>query len=323
MNRATVGCLLVLLLGVSPVWAAVITVGDHGLLPNLPGQVIQISVSGEQDEFVNTLVFYLQVADGGPEGVPYGGPGLIDGPRIQDVDILSGTIFKDDNVGDYGGGPLIPQFWDSQTFSFGSVVANGLLATVTIDTTGFSASDSWALKMKGTLSGDSALSGPSVVEIENGFITIEGGIFPSNASFDGVSDLDSLTIDFGTLDQGAPAPTVSFGIWNFAVPGSADLNLDSIVGTGDTSTLTTDLALFTGLAPGSSNSYAASMDTGICGDFDATYALSFSDVTGLSQLPLELHLTGSVVPEPCSLAVWLSLGALGITVAARRRRRGR
>ena len=48
---------------------------------------------------------------------------------------------------------------------------------------------------------------------------------PSNASFDSSYDLDWLAMDFGTLTRGAPAPSLSFDIWNRASPGAADLDL--------------------------------------------------------------------------------------------------
>ena len=145
---------------------------------------------------------------------------------------------------------------------------------------------------------------------------------PSNASFDGSSDLDSLAIDFGTLTQGGPAPTVSFDIWNYTSPGSADLDLDGIVGTGDTSVLTTNLHAFSGLAPSSHNSFLAVMDTSTEGSFGASYTLTFSDASSDPQASMVLELTGLVVPEP-STFVLLGMGAVGLLAHAWRRRRRR
>ena len=142
---------------------------------------------------------------------------------------------------------------------------------------------------------------------------------PSNASFASMSDLNSLTIDFGILSQHAVMPTVSFDIWNYAQAGSADLELATIAGTGDTGTLTTNLQPFGGLNPGSSRGYTASMDTSICGDFAATYTLGFTDVTGEPQSSLVLNLTGTVVPEPSSIALWALLGFV-ITIGWWRRK---
>ncbi|HUT58008.1 MAG TPA: hypothetical protein VNA25_09190 [Phycisphaerae bacterium] len=303
MNRATVGCLVVLLLGVSPVWAAVINVDDHGLLPNTPGQVINISVTG--GEQVNGLQFNLQVADGGPEN-----GGSIDGPVITNVDILTGTIFDGNNWGDLGWGPIPgpgpAQLWESWTLTASDTVpAAGLLAKVTFDTTGFFDAISWDLWMKPTLNGKSMLFSPDPIDvvIYNGSITL--GPTPqswSNASFRGDSDVDALTIDFGTLAQGAPGPAVSFSIWNYAVPGSANLNLDTIVGAGDTSTLTTDLAPFTGLPAGSSNSFTAWIDT-----IDVCTANDHPTWTGPfgPGLPVEalrsLAMQGSIALSPTSM----------------------
>jgi hypothetical protein len=172
MIRATVGGLLVVCAAASPALAAVVVdVGDRSLLPNTPGQVFQIFVDGGDP--VTGVQFNLQVADGGPEGAQYGGPGLIDGPEIENVDIFTGTIFATNNVGELGGGSIAPQLWESWTSTTsGTVPAQGLLATVTIDTTGFFAG-TWDLWMAPTLQGDSTLldSGIEVV-IENGSINV-------------------------------------------------------------------------------------------------------------------------------------------------------
>jgi hypothetical protein len=319
MNRATVGCLLILLLlGVSPVWGALISVGNHNLLPDTGGQAITISVSG--GESVDGLDFFLQVADGGPEL-----GGSIDGPRIANADIFTGTIFAGNNAGELGGGSLAPQFWQSGTVTdSGYVSAAGLLATVLIDTSGFVAG-AWELKMADTLMGDSRFPTPGIdTVVENGSISIESGQRRSNASFEGDSDVDALPIDLGTVALGDPMPVVSFSIWNLdEAPDTPNLDLDTIVGAGDTSTLMTDLAPFVDLPRGSFNSFTAFMDTSTVGSFNATYTLSFSDVTGLPQPDLVLSLTGSVVPEPSALLIWSSLGGLGLAVAAWRRRRSK
>ena len=118
--------------------------------------------------------FFLQVADGGPEG-----GGSVDGPAITDVDILAGTIFDGNSTGEAGGGQLVRQFWQSGTTTdSGTVIANGLLATATIDTTGFYGHDpitTWDLKMTGTLMGNSSLQTPPPplsTRITNGSISI-------------------------------------------------------------------------------------------------------------------------------------------------------
>lgn len=126
----------------------------------------------------------------------------------------------------------------------------------------------------------------------------------ANASFAGGSDLNTLTIDLGTSTVGAAAPTFSFDLFNLdtAAGFTAGLDLDSIVGSGATSTLSTNLAAFNGattLAGGLSRSFTAAMNTSTAGTFSATYTLGFSDenlvgATSLSNLTLTLM--GVVAP---------------------------
>ncbi len=124
----------------------------------------------------------------------------------------------------------------------------------------------------------------------------------ANPSFLGGSDLNMLTIDFGTVAQGGASPTMDFDIFNLINTASftASLELDSILGSGDTGVLTTDLATFTGgsaLAAGANNMFTATLDTSGVGSFSATYTLSFSDedLSGASALgDLTLNLLGEV-----------------------------
>ncbi len=156
---------------------ATINVGHWILDPNTAGQEIELYVTG--GDAVDGVDFFLQVADGGPEAPG----GSIDGPAITDVDILGPpdrpgnepTIFSGNNTGEAAGGSLLPQFWQSGTSTdSGTVTADDRLATVTIDTSGFT-SGSWELKMTGTLMGDSTFRSPPpgvTTSITNGSISI-------------------------------------------------------------------------------------------------------------------------------------------------------
>ena len=125
----------------------------------------------------------------------------------------------------------------------------------------------------------------------------------SEASFEGLADVNSLLLDFGTVVMGSSLPDLDFDIFNLEDTAgfTADLELDSISGSGDTSVLTTDLTTFTGgsaLEAGFSNSFMASMDTSTLGSFSATYTLSFSDedIPGAATGDdLTLTLMGSVI----------------------------
>ena len=81
------------------VLAPVIDTGDHYLLPDTPNQQIQILVSG--GDLVQGLNFNSQIGDGGPEL-----GGVIDGPHITDIDVENGTIFDDNNTGQFDPEPI-------------------------------------------------------------------------------------------------------------------------------------------------------------------------------------------------------------------------
>jgi hypothetical protein len=119
-------------------WAASVTVGTHALLPNTANQVITIQITGGDQ--VAGEDFFAQIGDG---GAFLGGTDAK--PAFTNVDILSSTIFSTSNNGSYGdpnGTPpgsnsAHPLIWvDGTTTVDGSVPAVGLLATLTIDTTG-------------------------------------------------------------------------------------------------------------------------------------------------------------------------------------------
>ena len=119
----------------------------------------------------------------------------------------------------------------------------------------------------------------------------------AEASFASGLDQDLLTIDFGSVNLGGVIDT-SFDVFNLVqtLGFTADLDLDSIVGSGDTSVLTTDLAFFSGLTAGASNGYMASFDTSSLGAFSASYTLNLSDedITGATSQILTLQLLGEV-----------------------------
>ncbi|HEX2473822.1 MAG TPA: hypothetical protein VHK01_03690 [Lacipirellulaceae bacterium] len=108
--------------------AAAVNAGTHVLAPNTPGQQVPILVTGS--DAVSGIDFFVQVGDG---GATVGGDDT--GPRITQVDLVSGTIFAGNNTGVFvDPAPLI---WGATTTtSSGSVSAEGVLGRLTIDTTG-------------------------------------------------------------------------------------------------------------------------------------------------------------------------------------------
>ena len=131
-----IGICVFVLFATSASATPIITVGSHDLLPDKANQPVDINVTG--GDLVPGLNLYLQVNDG------------TSGPTIQSIDVLSGTIFDGNNTGEssgaLGGNASLP-YWNgyaTTTTSNGTVSADGLLATVMIDTTGLTAG-MWSL----------------------------------------------------------------------------------------------------------------------------------------------------------------------------------
>ena len=118
------------------VWGVpTIDVGSFNLLENTPGQTIEIAVAG--GDAVQGLNLYVATGDGG------GLAGGVDGsaPAITGVDLISsGLVFGASNTGQTTPDPQ-PQLVSASTTTNESVAATvaaqGALARITIDTTGF------------------------------------------------------------------------------------------------------------------------------------------------------------------------------------------
>ncbi len=148
----------------------IVLVGSHNLLPELPDQSIEIYVAG--GDLVQGLNFRIQVEDGGPHPPV---TGLVPGPRITAVDLVSQTIFSTNNNGQLDV-LRSPQIWvqsittSPATVPNDQVPAEGLLATVTFDTTGFSVGV-YALMMSSTLDGPTDFAGVPI-DISDGSLRI-------------------------------------------------------------------------------------------------------------------------------------------------------
>jgi len=164
----------VLLLSGHSASGASISVGSWTLAPNTPGQQIPIVASG--GEQVQGVVLNVQVADGFPDV----SGSSINGPDITAVDMIgAGTLFG--SVGNTGTNLIAqsPQMWVIGTSTTsGTVPADGILAWITIDTTGFQpGSGPWPLLLRDTFNGDTnfqTVAGQLVPAIENGWIFLTG-----------------------------------------------------------------------------------------------------------------------------------------------------
>lgn len=109
-----------------------------------------------------------------------------------------------------------------------------------------------------------------------------GVLSHANPSFVAGTDVNALSYDFGTIALGGPAASFTFDIFNLETTAgfTAGLDLDSIVGSGATSSFATTLAPFMGAATlpaGTGYGFTADLETDVAGVFSATYTLNFSD----------------------------------------------
>ncbi len=122
----------------------------------------------------------------------------------------------------------------------------------------------------------------------------------ANASFASDSDLNTLTIDFGTLTTGGVISS-EFDLFNLEQTAlfTSALDLDMIARQGDTGVLVCNPALFSNLAAGDSRGFIASFNTGTAGSYSATYTLHLSDedVPGEAGQILTLQLLGQVIED--------------------------
>jgi hypothetical protein len=130
--------------------ALFIDVGNILVEPNRSDQEIQIRIrnTGPDPVAVAGLNFVVQVNDG---------VGAIPGPAITGIDLVTGTPFLGNNTGQFNHPDDLPQFASATvTINLGGspvvypVDEDVLLATLTIDTTGFGAG-SWQLRLGDTM----------------------------------------------------------------------------------------------------------------------------------------------------------------------------
>ena len=144
------------------------------------------------------------------------------------------------------------------------------------------------------------------------------------ASFDGSSVSNVLTLDFGTITQNSAA-ALNFGLFNLANADRIGLDLDGVIGSGDTGAFDTGLMAFADLAQSGSQSFIVNLLTANAGAFSAQYLLNLSDADlGASSTrgnyQLTLNLTGNVIATAATVpvpgAIWLFgsalLGLLGV-----------
>jgi len=171
--RLKVGLMMVTLLTLASAAKAdmSIVVGDHQLLANTPGQVIQVFLVADAPDIAQGLTYIGQLGDGGP------GAGGSDVTPLIEADATSpGMLFEPNHnaPADTSAPPSYAQLgFATQAGNVNIPVGSTLLGTLTIDTTGFGPGYTTTLSMGATQGGDTTLVGSETpLTITNGSITI-------------------------------------------------------------------------------------------------------------------------------------------------------
>lgn len=140
-------------------------------------------------------------------------------------------------------------------------------------------------------------------------IFVQVDVFDSgDGSFDGVSNLDTLNLDLGTIPNGMGDGSAAFSFFNIAGVLGAAIDVELISSTGDTGALTTDFVNVNGITPAGSSGFNAMMSDAVDGNYSASYTFRvyndqslFANALSVEDLVLELS---GVVGEGsgCNLA---------------------
>ena len=317
-NRTLLGLVVSLSLVASTSAATVIDIGAHDLLENASGQVLEIYATGT--DMVTGFNLQAQLGNGATSPSE---------PVFQSID-FSGGIW-DAYPHTVMGGPIAGMEMYAQAsvaFNTGvQVVANGLIATLVIDTSGFATAESFAVKLSGTDIGQDSdfivVGGGSLApQIANRTINIVSGATRITAPVtdDQVSPLEEAVISaFGDEMVGG-----LYGIWLKGKGDSGDPDYRWSISGGPEGLVSIPLATLP--------------DTNFDGNID-DYFLTFAQLAGIGAndrnataaytLTLEaldsggLPISGSeseillLIPEPATLSL-LALGSLSLL---RRRRK--
>ncbi|MAO19247.1 MAG: hypothetical protein CMJ35_01215 [Phycisphaerae bacterium] len=130
---------------------------------------------------------------------------------------------------------------------------------------------------------------------------------PGNGSFDSGSDLDTLSIDLGTIASGDGDASQTIDLFNIALGGAfaAPVDVEIVSSVGDTAALGTDLMSITDLSSAGMASFDVILDDDNEGVYSATYTLRVYN--SRSMFPgdvivedLTLNLSGEVAGSVCS-----------------------
>ena len=99
------------------------------------------------------------------------------------------------------------------------------------------------------------------------------------ASFDEQIDIDVIQVDFDVMSLELGLHTHHVYLHNLELTGgtTTDLDVDLVLGSGDTSKLNTSLAKMSNLVAGTSHPFSVKMETSEFGDFSTNYTVFVSD----------------------------------------------
>ncbi len=195
-----------------------IDMGHVSLESNLAGQAVDLFVENTGAPLaISGLSFNIQVADSGPAS--QGGLGVIDGPDITGIDLLTGSVFAGNHTSPQDAGS-IPQFlnWTVTTSSGAIILEKGIrykLASITFDTTGFH-NGTWDLSVGETLNGPTKffqINGPNVTDLipymHDGGLTVTATPVPEPAesAFLAALVLAGLVVVHARSLRRSPQPT--------------------------------------------------------------------------------------------------------------------
>ena len=173
MLRRTIFATMLLISSASAAMAApMIVAGNHVLLPNTAGQKIMIMTSGEEGDEFQGVNLHLAIGDGGP--------------IVTGIDLIGpDTLLFGNNMGQYGYfDPLFDaptrQPAMTATTAAGTIGPNGVIAVLTLDTTGI-APGQYSLSLTHPEIGPSDL--PVFFEttiLQDGFLTVSAVPEPSS-----------------------------------------------------------------------------------------------------------------------------------------------
>jgi hypothetical protein len=196
--------------------AANINAGMHTLLPNTPGQQVQVFATGS--EAVSGIDFFVQIGDG---GTTVGGDDT--GPTITNLDLVTGTIFASNNSGAFT--DPAPLIWSATTTTMGGTVpAGGLLATLTIDTTGLTTGQ-FDFLLNPPATGPTAFADPGVTTtLTGGWLRIGAAPGPvGDYNNNGIADAADYVLWRDSLNQTGPDLAADGNANNQIDPGDYDV----------------------------------------------------------------------------------------------------